>query len=88
MRFYSSRTHFKSRDVLIKNSLGKMLAGVPHGIDVPESSIYWWMAMVFSPENGWELHRKEDGYIVPRDSDAFIAKGELTVIDSGEASLS
>jgi hypothetical protein len=75
--------YFASRDVLITNSRGQTLAGVPEFHETAASNIYRWMAIVYRPTDGWELRRVSDGLIIPRSEHLPLIKGDYIPVDSG-----
>jgi hypothetical protein len=78
---------FRSRDVLIHNSRGEIIAGIRHNMKVPISNIYRWIGMVFTPSNGWNILQLPDRKVLDRESVTKIAKGHYLVTGCGELIL-
>jgi hypothetical protein len=79
--------YFRSRDVLIKNSRGEILAGIPEFHESSNSTIYRWMAMVYRPTDGWELRRVSDGLVISRSGNILLTKGDYIPIDTGTSQV-
>jgi hypothetical protein len=77
-------SHFKSRDVLIKDLEGNILAGLSYETRASISSVYHWMALIFQPADGWSLIRIFDDYVLNRFDNNLISRGEYRIVDSGE----
>jgi hypothetical protein len=77
--------HFKSQDVLIKDSEANILAGLLYETRASISSVYRWMAMIYwQPMDGWSLIHISDNYVLNRFDNNPISRGEYRVVDSGK----
>jgi hypothetical protein len=75
---------FKSRDVLIKNGSGEVIAGLRSSMNIKISSVYRWMGMIFSPPDGWSILQVGEDRVLSREDTALINSGEYLVIGNCE----
>jgi hypothetical protein len=75
---------FKSRNVLIKDRRGELVAGLRSSMKIKISSVYRWIGMIFSPSDSWGILHTGENRILSREDTTLIDAGEYLVIGDSE----